>query len=71
MVFNCTGLGSRALFGDNDLVPVRGQLEILLPQPEIAIQFKEGLIDAAGDVVDERARRRLQMFLDRFEAWLG
>ncbi|MBB3277091.1 MULTISPECIES: NADPH-dependent FMN reductase [unclassified Pseudoxanthomonas] len=43
----------------------------VLPQPEIAIQFKEGLIDAAGDVVDERARRRLQMFLDRFETWLG
>jgi glycine/D-amino acid oxidase-like deaminating enzyme len=35
VIFNCTGLGSRALFDDNDLVPVRGQLEILLPQPEI------------------------------------
>jgi D-amino-acid oxidase len=35
VIFNCTGLGSRALFGDNNLVPVRGQLEILLPQPEI------------------------------------
>ena len=35
VIFNCTGLGSRALFGDNQLVPVRGQLEILLPQPEI------------------------------------
>ncbi len=35
LIFNCTGLGSRALFGDNDLTPVRGQLEILLPQPEI------------------------------------
>jgi len=35
VIFNCTGLGSRALFGDNALVPVRGQLEILLPQPEI------------------------------------
>ena len=35
VIFNCTGLGSRALFGDNDLGPVRGQLEILLPQPEI------------------------------------
>jgi glycine/D-amino acid oxidase-like deaminating enzyme len=35
VVFNCTGLGSRALFADEELVPVRGQLEILLPQPEI------------------------------------
>ncbi len=35
VIFNCTGLGSRALFGDEDLIPVRGQLEVLLPQPEI------------------------------------
>lgn len=35
VIFNCTGLGSRALFGDEELTPVRGQLEVLLPQPEI------------------------------------
>lgn len=35
VVFNCTGLGARALFGDESLEPVRGQLEVLLPQPEI------------------------------------
>ena len=35
VVFNCTGLGSRELFEDEELTPVRGQLEILLPQPEI------------------------------------
>jgi glycine/D-amino acid oxidase-like deaminating enzyme len=35
VVFNCTGLGARALFADQSLIPVRGQLEILLPQPEI------------------------------------
>lgn len=35
LVFNCTGLGARALFGDEQLVPVSGQLEILMPQPEI------------------------------------
>ena len=35
VVFNCTGLGSRALFNDEELTPVRGQLEILLPQPEV------------------------------------
>jgi D-amino-acid oxidase len=35
VVFNCTGLGAKALFGDEKLEPVRGQLEILLPQPEI------------------------------------
>jgi len=35
VIFNCTGLGSRALFNDQELTPVRGQIEVLLPQPEI------------------------------------
>lgn len=34
-IVNCTGLGARALVGDVDLVPVKGQLTVLLPQPEI------------------------------------
>lgn len=39
LVFNCTGLGARALFGDTELEPARGQLAILLPQPEIRYAF--------------------------------
>jgi D-amino-acid oxidase len=39
LVFNCTGLGAKALFGDAQLQPIRGQLAILLPQPEIAYAF--------------------------------
>ena len=35
LVFNCTGLGSRDLFGDQELEPRRGQLAILEPQPNI------------------------------------
>jgi glycine/D-amino acid oxidase-like deaminating enzyme len=35
LVFNCTGLGSRDLFGDQDLHPARGQLAILEPQPNV------------------------------------
>lgn len=35
VIFNCSGLGAKALFGDEELIPVRGQLEVLLPQPEI------------------------------------
>lgn len=35
LVFNCTGLGSRELFGDTELRPARGQLAILEPQPEV------------------------------------
>jgi D-amino-acid oxidase len=35
LVFNCTGLGARDLFGDQELQPIRGQLAILEPQPEV------------------------------------
>ncbi|HEX7957387.1 MAG TPA: FAD-dependent oxidoreductase [Pyrinomonadaceae bacterium] len=35
VIFNCTGLGARALFGDQGLASMRGQIEVLLPQPEI------------------------------------
>ncbi|MDQ3077988.1 MAG: FAD-binding oxidoreductase [Pseudomonadota bacterium] len=39
LIFNCIGLGSRELFGDRELIPVRGQLAILLPQPEVRYAF--------------------------------
>ena len=35
VIVNCSGLGSRALFGDDELVPVKGQLTVLMPQPDI------------------------------------
>jgi glycine/D-amino acid oxidase-like deaminating enzyme len=35
VVFNCTGLGAKALFGDAELIPVKGVLVVLLPQPEV------------------------------------
>jgi glycine/D-amino acid oxidase-like deaminating enzyme len=34
-VINATGYGARALFGDESIVPVRGQLVRLIPQPEV------------------------------------
>jgi glycine/D-amino acid oxidase-like deaminating enzyme len=42
VVFNCTGLGARDLFGDQKLGPVRGQLEVLLPQPEVDYCYISG-----------------------------
>jgi glycine/D-amino acid oxidase-like deaminating enzyme len=42
VVFNCTGLGARTLFGDDKLIPVRGQLEVLLPQPEVDYCYLSG-----------------------------
>ena len=35
LIFNCTGLGARALFHDEELMPIKGQLVFLLPQPEV------------------------------------
>lgn len=34
-IVNCLGLGAGAVFGDEDILPARGQLSLLLPQPEI------------------------------------
>jgi glycine/D-amino acid oxidase-like deaminating enzyme len=34
-LINATGYGARALFGDQSLTPVRGQLARVIPQPEI------------------------------------
>jgi glycine/D-amino acid oxidase-like deaminating enzyme len=34
-VINATGYGARALFGDESVVPVRGQIARLIPQPEV------------------------------------
>ncbi|MCJ2179390.1 FAD-dependent oxidoreductase [Novosphingobium album (ex Hu et al. 2023)] len=34
-ILNCTGYAARALFGDESIVPVRGQIAWLLPQPGV------------------------------------
>jgi hypothetical protein len=58
-VVNCTGLGSKALFNDAALTPIRGQLSFLIPQPEIkysirtdggyTIPRKDGMMIGATD----------------------
>jgi D-amino-acid oxidase len=35
VIFNCTGLGAGTLFGDVELVPIKGQLSFLIPQPRV------------------------------------
>jgi D-amino-acid oxidase len=35
VIINCTGLGSKTLFNDDELVPIRGQLTVCIPQPEV------------------------------------
>ena len=43
VVVNCTGLGALDLFGDKDLMPVKGQLTVLVPQAEVNYQTSGGL----------------------------
>ena len=38
-IVNCTGIGARALFSDDELIPVRGQLAVLAPQHEVQYAF--------------------------------
>jgi D-amino-acid oxidase len=35
VMVNCTGLGSKTIFNDDELVPIRGQLTVCVPQPEV------------------------------------
>ena len=43
-IVNCTGIGAKALMGDEELTPLKGQLTVLLPQPEVRyIALNQGL----------------------------
>jgi hypothetical protein len=35
VIMNCTGLGAGRLFNDKEIIPIKGQLTVLLPQAEI------------------------------------
>jgi D-amino-acid oxidase len=39
VIINCTGLGSKTLFNDEELVPVKGQLTLLIPQTEVSYRM--------------------------------
>ena len=54
VVVNCTGYGARALFGDESVIPVRGQIAWLTPQPEVtyAIWYRGiGMVPRADGIV--------------------
>ena len=43
LIVNCTGLGSKELFGDEGLVPMKGQLTVVVPQPEVDYSTNGGV----------------------------
>jgi D-amino-acid oxidase len=57
VVVNCTGLGSRDLFGDRTMVPVKGQLSMLIPQPEVTYAASGGGVRTGHAVVSTMPRR--------------
>jgi len=72
LIVNCTGIGARDLMGDEEMVPVRGQLVVLVPQPEVDYSLggmlprSDGIVlghtNQRGEwdlVVDEEARDRV------------
>jgi chromate reductase len=42
-----------------------------LGQPEVFVQFKDGLIGADGSIANEGTKTFLQGFVDRYAAWIG
>src|SRR5262249_54648781 len=42
VLVNCTGLGAKALFGDEELTPLKGQLTFLLPQAQVHYAVMQG-----------------------------
>ncbi|HSF14036.1 MAG TPA: FAD-dependent oxidoreductase [Vicinamibacteria bacterium] len=43
LVVNCTGLGAKELFEDEELVPLKGQLTVVIPQPEVSYGTNGGI----------------------------
>jgi glycine/D-amino acid oxidase-like deaminating enzyme len=48
VVINCTGYGARSLWRDESIVPVRGQIAWLVPQPEVGYGLYYGGVGAVS-----------------------
>jgi glycine/D-amino acid oxidase-like deaminating enzyme len=49
VLMNCTGLGARSLFDDHKVIPIKGQLMVLPPQPEV-----DYMVDIVNDMVSRK-----------------
>ncbi len=50
LIVNCTGLGAKDLFGDDELIPVKGQLTVLVPQLDVNYSMG-GMLPRVGGIV--------------------
>jgi D-amino-acid oxidase len=69
LIVNCTGLGSKALFGDEELVPVKGQLTVLVPQPEVTYMVGGMLPRSDGIILNGGMQQRDAWSLEPDEAF--
>jgi len=58
LIVNCTGLGAKALFGDSELMPLRGQLIVLMPQEEVNYSTSGGVANSPPGVFVHMMPRR-------------
>lgn len=63
IVVNCTGLGAKQLWGDEALLPVKGQLVLLPPQPQLDYMLSGFACDS-----DDPNREWLQYLFPRHDA---
>ena len=55
IVVNCTGLGSFTLFGDKELMPVKGQLTAMVPQPEVDYRASGPALNGVNATMNSRS----------------
>lgn len=58
VIANCTGLGARALFDDPELMPLKGQLIVLIPQEEVNYSTNGGVRESPPGVFVHMMPRR-------------
>jgi hypothetical protein len=66
-VVNCTGLGAKTLFSDEELVPVKGQLTVLVPQVDV-MYSAGGMMPRSDGIVLGHVSQRGVWSLDVDEA---
>ena len=78
VVINCPGYGARALWSDESVVPVRGQIAWLIPQPEVrygvyykdvsVLSRRDGIVVQAVEGGDMKGYNDTREVTDRAEA---
>jgi D-amino-acid oxidase len=78
VVINCTGYGARALWRDDSVVPVRGQIARLIPQPDVryglyykhvyVVPRRDGIVVQALDGGDMKGYGDANETVDRAES---